>query len=85
MSRKDPFRTVRIREAILDLLKPLLEGENNDQFRPLSLNAYCEKILWDYAQGKLISNQPMGRKPKVLEGELRGVGVRVPKRSVGHK
>lgn len=50
MARKDPYRTIRIREVILDSLKPLLQRENRNQFRPLSLNAYCEKILWDFTK-----------------------------------
>lgn len=60
MARKDPYRTVRIREAILDLLRPLLEGENKAQFRPLSLNAFCEKILFDYATGKYFEDVNKG-------------------------
>lgn len=71
MARKDPFQTLRIRKVILDLLRPLLEGENKDQFRPLSLNAYCEKILWDYAQGQFIRREGV-RRVKVVEAVERG-------------
>lgn len=35
--------------------------EAKADFRPLSMNAFCERILWDYASGKLITKEMAAR------------------------
>lgn len=53
MARKSPFRNVRVGTHILEALEGLMAEENRKVFRPLTMNAFCEKILWDYATGKI--------------------------------
>lgn len=57
MVRKDPFRTVAVRRRILEALEPLREKESVGELRPYSVNSFCEKILWEYSQGKLIRSE----------------------------
>lgn len=57
MARKEPFKRVSVADRIYDALDTKRLEESKDDFRPLPMNAYCEKILWDYAQGKLIRSE----------------------------
>ena len=52
MPRKEPFKTIMISLRIYEAVNRRRFEENKDEFRPLKMNPFCEKILWDYAQGK---------------------------------
>lgn len=54
MVRKEPFKRISVADRIYEALDARRREETKDEFRPLPMNAYAEKILWDYAQGKLI-------------------------------
>jgi len=53
MARKEPFRTINVRRKILEALEPLRLKESAVELREWSVNAFCERILWDYAKGKI--------------------------------
>lgn len=57
MPRKEPYRTIDVRRRILAVLEPLRLKESEGELRGFSVNAYCEKILWDYALGKLVKKE----------------------------
>lgn len=59
MARKEPFKRISVSDRIYEALDARRREETKDEFRPLPMNSYAEKILWDYAQGKL---------PKTLSG-----------------
>lgn len=54
MARIEPFRTIAVRRRILDTLEPMRRKEASTRLRRYSVNEFCEDILWDYAQGKLV-------------------------------
>ena len=53
MARKEPFKRIMVSDRIYDAVDRRRKADSEGEFRPLAMNAYCEKILWDYAQGKM--------------------------------
>lgn len=56
MPRKD-FHNVRIAKRIYEALEPLRKEYSKGTFKEVSMNGFCEQILWDYAQGRLIRRE----------------------------
>jgi hypothetical protein len=54
MARSGKHHQIQVHERIFSALDKLREKENSAEFMPLSMNAFCQKILWDYTQGKLL-------------------------------
>lgn len=54
MARKDPFKRISVSDRILEALEKKRQEEHRRDYKIPPMNAYCEKILWDYATGKLI-------------------------------
>lgn len=53
MSRKDPYKVVRINTVIYKALEEKIKKDTLDEFKVPLMNAYLEGILWDYARGVL--------------------------------
>ena len=64
MSYKNPFRTIAIKKKILDALEPRRMEHNRRAFRAVSVNAYCELILWEFAEGRFMTTEEAARLAK---------------------
>lgn len=71
MARKDPYKVVKVHERIYTELAKKLLVDSEGEFRIPSMNAYCERILWDYATGKLIRGE--SAQAQSVEGNRPGV------------
>jgi hypothetical protein len=52
MARKDPFKRISVADRILEALEKRRREEHEADYRVPPMNAFCERILWDYATGK---------------------------------
>jgi len=71
MARKNPFTRVMVDRRIYAAVAKVRELENAGQIRTASLNAYCEQILWDYAQGNLVRRNVPRRAEEPILGDVR--------------
>lgn len=57
MARKEPFKRISVADRIYAALNKKRLADSEGEFRPLPMNAYCERILWDFATGRIVRKE----------------------------
>lgn len=72
MPRKN-FRPIRVANKIIHALEPKRLEAERKEFRQLAMNAYCEKILWDFAEGRIgyLGKDAVDEMRQMLDGTLK--------------
>lgn len=66
MARKEPFKRISVADRIYEAVDKRRREDYSKEFRPLAMNAYCEKILWDFARGELILKSQLDRRQTTI-------------------
>lgn len=74
MARKDPYKIVKVNNRIYAELDKCREKDSRDEFKLPTMNGYIERILWDYATGKI--TREGGKLPRSID--LRGATFGTP-------